>query len=101
MCIIKYSNYFFIHLRRFSPNLFEKGCNINFNYFKMKKIVFLVLLVVLHISTFAQNNQEKKLPGYKTSFETNKFWDNWFISLNSGLKPSMLRGLLMQSSVID
>ncbi len=50
----------------------------------MKKIVFLVLLVVLHISTFAQNNQERKLPGYKTSFETNKFWDNWFISLNLG-----------------
>lgn len=67
----------------------------------MKKIVFLVLLVVLHISTFAQNNQEKKLPGYKTSFETNKFWDNWFISLNLGAQTLYAEGLLMQSSVID
>ena len=58
----------------------------------MKKIVFLVLLVVLHISTFAQNNQEKKLPGYKTSFETNKFWDNWFISLNLGAQTLYAEG---------
>ena len=58
----------------------------------MKKIVFLVLLVVLHISTFAQNNQERKLPGYKTSFETNKFWDNWFISLNLGAQTLYAEG---------
>ena len=58
----------------------------------MKKIVFLVLLVVLHISTFAQNNQERKLPGYKTSFETNKFWDNWFISLNLGTQTLYAEG---------
>ena len=58
----------------------------------MKKNILFALMIMLHISTFAQYNQEKNLPGYKTSFETNNFWDNWFVSLNLGAQTLYAEG---------
>lgn len=59
---------------------------------KMKKNLLFVCMLVLCISTFAQSSQEKNLPGYKTSFETNNFGDNWFVSLNFGAQALYAEG---------
>lgn len=49
----------------------------------MKKSIFMFALATLmSASVFAQDNDAKRLPGYKTTFEGNGFWNNWFMSAN-------------------
>ena len=54
----------------------------------MKKGLMLIVLVAgLCGITKAQAQVEEviieqRLPGYKTSFEANPFWHNWFVSAN-------------------
>ena len=51
----------------------------------MKKSIFMFALATLmSASVFAQDNDAKRLPGYKTTFEGNGFWNNWFMSANFG-----------------
>ena len=56
----------------------------------MKKGLMLIVLVAgLCGITKAQAQVEEviieqRLPGYKTSFEANPFWHNWFVSANFG-----------------
>ena len=51
----------------------------------MKKSIFMFALATLmSTSVFAQDNDAKRLPGYKTTFEGNGFWNNWFMSANFG-----------------
>ena len=51
----------------------------------MKKSIFMFALATLMSgSVFAQDNDAKRLPGYKTTFEGNGFWNNWFMSANFG-----------------
>ena len=59
---------------------------------KMKNNLLFACMLMLCISTFAQSNQEKNLPGYKTSFETNNFWDNQFVSMNFGAQTLYAEG---------
>lgn len=42
------------------------------------------LATLMSASVFAQDNDAKRLPGYKTTFEGNGFWNNWFMSANFG-----------------
>ena len=42
------------------------------------------LAALMSTSVFAQNNDAERLPGYKTTFEGNGFWNNWYMSLNFG-----------------
>ena len=57
----------------------------------MKKGLMLIVLVAgLCGITKAQAQVEEviieqRLPGYKTSFEANPFWHNWFSSANFGM----------------
>ena len=51
----------------------------------MKKSIFMFALATLmSASVLAQDNDAKRLPGYKTTFEGNGFWNNWFMSANFG-----------------
>lgn len=56
-----------------------------------KKLLFIVLVAGLCGTTGAKAQVqetiidiEQRLPGYKTTFEANPFWHNWFISANFG-----------------
>lgn len=55
----------------------------------MKKVLLLVAMAaILSTDMFAQTTtakqEEKALPGFKTTFEANRFWENWFISVGIG-----------------
>lgn len=51
----------------------------------MKKSIFLFALgALMSAGVSAQDNNVKSLPGFKTTFETNGFWENWFVSANFG-----------------
>ena len=57
----------------------------NLKFREMKKSIFMFALATLmSASVFAQDNDAKRLPGYKTTFEGNGFWNNWFMSANFG-----------------
>ena len=49
-----------------------------------KSIIMFALAALMSTSVFAQNNDAERLPGYKTTFEGNGFWNNWYMSLNFG-----------------
>ena len=48
----------------------------NLKFREMKKSIFMFALATLmSASVFAQDNDAKRLPGYKTTFEGNGFWN--------------------------
>lgn len=49
------------------------------------------MLVVLSLGAFAQ--QKSELPGRKTNFVTNGFWDNWFFGAGAGANLYLSKGL--------
>lgn len=52
-----------------------------------KKLTLLAVAAAFCLSTQAQSqasSEEVRLPGYRTTFEANKFWHNWFVSANFG-----------------
>lgn len=57
----------------------------------MKKGFMLIILITSLFNVTKSQEQieeviiEQRLPGYKTSFEANPFWHNWFISANLGV----------------
>ena len=60
----------------------------------MKKSIFMFALATLmSASVFAQDNDAKRLPGYKTTFEGNGFWNNWFMSANFGAQSLFAKTL--------
>ena len=53
----------------------------------MKKILLFSLVATLSLTTLAQNKETENASNEKTSwsgFVTNRFWDNWFISVGAG-----------------
>ena len=51
----------------------------------MKKSVLLICMVLGMCATlFAQETEGAKLPGYRTTFETRKFWQDWYVGVNFG-----------------
>ncbi len=53
----------------------------------MKKLALLAVVAAFCLPTQAQDQtstEEVRLPGYRTTFEANKFWHNWFVSANFG-----------------
>lgn len=50
----------------------------------MKKGLLLIVLAIFSYGVANAQKTEEKLPGYKTSFQANSFWDNWFISGGAG-----------------
>lgn len=52
-----------------------------------KKLTLLAVAAAFCFSAQAQSqssSEEVRLPGYRTTFEANKFWHNWFVSANFG-----------------
>ena len=52
-----------------------------------KKLTLLAVAAAFSFSAQAQSqssSEEVRLPGYRTTFEANKFWHNWFVSANFG-----------------
>ena len=55
--------------------------------------IFIVLLSGLSLVKGQQNgNNEARTPGYRTSFEANPFWHNWFISAGFGANSLQAEG---------
>ena len=51
----------------------------------MKKSVLLICMVLgMYATLFAQETEGAKLPGYRTTFETRKFWQDWYVGVNFG-----------------
>lgn len=48
----------------------------------MKKVLIILSLLFVHLYSFAQSDQTEN-PRW-SRFDTNKFWDNWFATLNFG-----------------
>ncbi len=51
----------------------------------MKKKLCLIVLAIGLCGTAGAQILEKPLPGYKTTFQANPFWHNWFVSFNAGV----------------
>lgn len=61
-----------------------------------KRLMFILLAICVCGIVKGQEKvneaQEQRLPGYKTSFEANPFWHNWFISANFGANALFAEG---------
>lgn len=60
----------------------------------MKKIIVFAAALMLGISAFAQETNRDEAGNLQYGpYETNKFWDNWFVDVNGGINMS-LKGAL-------
>lgn len=50
----------------------------------MKKIGFLLILLIAIAPAYSQNEGTSTKPGRSTTFVKNSFWDNWFIGAGAG-----------------
>lgn len=61
-----------------------------------KRLMFILLAIyvcgIVKGQEKMNESQEQRLPGYKTSFEANPFWHNWFISANFGANALFAEG---------
>ncbi len=61
-----------------------------------KRLMFILLTIcvcgIVKGQETVNESQNQRLPGYKTSFEANPFWHNWFISANFGANALFAEG---------
>lgn len=64
----------------------EKGKRFNLKFKRMKKIFMIMMVSIMCLPVFAQDETVIEIQNQKGPYVTNGFWDNWFVSAGGGVQ---------------